>query len=102
MDKVILSPIELSELLNGLRLVVKEELKVQQQQQLEEKLLSPAETCKLFQPEISKVTLTAWSNQGLLKDYRIGGRVYYKYSEVIEAAKHLKRYKAAKNFNHQC
>ena len=96
MDKVILSPIELQELLNGLRSVVKEEIQAQQQQQLEEKLLSPAETCKLFQPAISKVTLTAWSNQGLLTDYRIGGRVFYRYSEVIEAAKHLKRYKAGK------
>lgn len=96
MDKVILSPIELQELLSGLRSVVKEELQAQQKQQLEEKLLSPAETCKLFQPTISKVTLAAWSTQGLLNDYRIGGRVYYRYSEVIEAAKHLKRYKAGK------
>ena len=96
MDKVILSSIELQELLNGLRSVVKQELQAQQKQQLEEKMLSPAETCRLFQPSISKVTLTAWTNQGLLKDYRIGGRVFYKYSEIIEAGKHLKRYKANK------
>jgi len=75
-------------------------LQAQQKQQLGETLLSPAKTCKLFDPEISKVTLTAWTKQGLLNDYRIGGKIFYKYSEIIEAAKHLKRYQAHKAKQH--
>ena len=92
MDRMILSPIELSEFLSGFRSIIKEELQAQQKLQLEEKLLSPAEACKLFQPAISKQTLAAWTSQNLLQDHRFGGRVFYKYSEIIEAGKKLKRY----------
>jgi hypothetical protein len=61
-------------------------------QEKEEKLLSPAEVCKIFVPAISKTTLAAWTKQGLLKEYRIGGRVYYKFSEIIERRKTISRY----------
>jgi hypothetical protein len=58
-----------------------------------ERLLSPAETCKLFQPPISKVTLASWTAQGKLQDHRIGGRIYYRQSQVLESLTKLKRYK---------
>jgi hypothetical protein len=61
-------------------------------QEKEEKLLSPAEVCKIFVPTISKTTLAAWTKQGLLNEYRIGGRVYYKFSEIIERRKTISRY----------
>ncbi|MCW3108467.1 MAG: DNA-binding protein [Segetibacter sp.] len=77
----------------SIRAIIKEEIKTEQQADLQEKFLSPKDTCKLFQPNISKVTLSAWTKDGLLKDYRISGRVYYKYSEIMEAVKHLARYK---------
>ena len=57
MDKIILSPIELSELLDKVRQVVKEEVLASQKNQLEEKFLSPAEVCKLFTPKITRPTL---------------------------------------------
>ena len=60
----------------------------------EEKLLSASEACKLFVPAISRLTLIRWTKADLLKEYRIGGRVYYKQSEIIEAAKHLEKYKS--------
>ena len=61
-------------------------------QEKEEKFLSPAEVCKIFVPAISKTTLAAWTKQGLLTEYRIGGRVYYKMSEVVNGRKTISRY----------
>lgn len=58
-----------------------------------EKLLSPAEVCKLL--SISKVTLSNWGKEGRLIQYRIGKRVYYKYGEVLSSMQHLKKYKMA-------
>ncbi|MCA2854702.1 MAG: helix-turn-helix domain-containing protein [Chitinophagaceae bacterium] len=94
MDKnIVLSPIPLPEILDGLRAIVKEEITSEHSKAVGEKLISPAEACKLFNPIISKVTLTAWTKAGHLRDYRLGGRVFYRQSEIIEAAKHLKKYK---------
>ena len=59
----------------------------------EEKLLSPAKTCELFDPPISKTTLATWTKQGLIDDHRIGRNVYYKLSEILEKSKMLGRYK---------
>lgn len=85
-------PVSLDQLKNLLRDVVREEIKSDTQNSLSEKLLSPAEVCKMFQPAISKPTLSKWTDAGHLIMYRIGGRTYYKYSEVMEAAKTLKKY----------
>lgn len=59
----------------------------------EERLLSAGEACKLFVPAISRLTLIRWTKADYLKEHRIGGRVYYRQSEVIESAKHLEKYK---------
>lgn len=59
----------------------------------EEKLLSPAEACKIFVPKISKTTLSSWTNQGLIDEHRIGGRVYYLFSEILAKSKTLSKYK---------
>lgn len=61
-------------------------------QEKDEKLLSPAEVCKLFVPAISKTTLASWTKQGLLNEHRIGGRVYYKLSDVLKRKRCVKRY----------
>lgn len=34
---------------------------------------------------ISLPTLHKWTNEGLLKAYRLGGRVYYKQHEILKA-----------------
>lgn len=94
---IVLSQIPFDDLLNQLAERVSQVLKDQQKQQLEEKLLSPAETCQLFQPKISLPTLNRWTKDGHLTMYRIGGRTFYKYSEVLQAAKELKRYKTTIN-----
>ncbi len=95
MEKIILSPIELSDLMNNLKEVVREELMAFKRAELQEKLLSASvKTCKLFQPAISRVTLNAWTAAGHLKKHSIGGRIYYKQGEVMEAAKVIQRYKS--------
>lgn len=92
MENVILSSIPLNELEGKLRDIVKEELKIHLPQELDEKLLSPEETRKVFDPPISKVTIINWTKAGKLTAHRIGGRVYYKRSEIIIAATMLKKY----------
>lgn len=61
--------------------------------QTEEKMLSPKQALKLFNPAPSIATLAAWEKRGLLKKYYLGGRTFFKQSEIIEAAKQLKKYK---------
>jgi Helix-turn-helix domain len=92
-QNVILSSISFEEMMNGIREVVKMEIQDNKKAELQEKLLSPADTCKLFQPTISKVTLWNWTKEGKLQEHRIGGKVFYKYSEVMAALQTLKRYK---------
>ena len=48
----------------------------------EDKLLSRTETAKLLSVNVS--TLHNWHKKGILKPYSLGGRVYYKYSEIID------------------
>lgn len=71
---------------------VNEEVKKVKLEELQEKLLSPAEVCKLFSPKISIGTVNNWAKEGLLKKHTIGNLTFYKYSEVIEALQTLKRY----------
>lgn len=48
---------------------------------VESKLFSRAETAEFL--KISLVTLYEWTKNGILKSYKIGGRVYYKQEELI-------------------
>lgn len=91
-NQVILFPIPVSELLSQIKSIVAGAVKEHQNTELKQMLLSPAETCKLFNPEISRVTLHEWTKQGLIPAYRMGGRVYYNYGEVIDSAKRIRKY----------
>lgn len=91
-EQIILIPITVDELLNRIKAIMSEVLKEKHEEVLRARLLSPAETCKLFSPTISKVTLYEWTKQGLIPSYRIGGRVYYNYAEVIESAKRIRKF----------
>lgn len=55
----------------------------------ENKMLTPYEVGRVF--SVSRTTICNWTKNGYIKSYHIGGRVYYKNSEVVEAAKHLKK-----------
>lgn len=51
-------------------------------------LLTRKETADLL--NVNVATLWRWTNSGKLIQYGIGGRTYYKRSEVLEAVKSLK------------
>ena len=91
-NNIILTPIPLDILLQSFREIIKEEMKIQQLNDLQEKLLSPKETCALFRPKICLPTLARWSEQGLIPRHDLGGRVWYKYSEILASLKRLKKY----------
>ncbi|HMK03691.1 MAG TPA: helix-turn-helix domain-containing protein [Ferruginibacter sp.] len=91
-SQIIISGLTPDDLVELFRPMIQEEVNRIKGDQ-EEKLLSPAETCKMFQPSISKVTLASWTKQGLINDHRIGGRVYYKQSEILSSLQTLKKYK---------
>ena len=92
-NQIILSGISAEDLIELFRPILQNELKALIDQQPEQ-LLSPAEACKLFNPPITKPTLKAWTDKGLLQDHRLGGRVFYKQSEILNSLQTLKKYKA--------
>jgi hypothetical protein len=91
-ETLILSPISLDQLSGAISSIVRQELRSKYEEDLQEKLLSPEETCKLFVPEISIGTLNNYTNQGLLKKYYLGRLTFYKYSEVLSSLKSIKKY----------
>ena len=90
-----LSPISWESIKTELQQIVTAAVKTNQQAELQDKLLSPEETCKLFQPKISKTTLSKWTKDGHLQEHRLGGRVFYKYGEVVQSVQTLKKYRRA-------
>jgi len=95
MDKILLSQIPITELKEALLTEVLEQikgLKITEPQQ-PEKLLTRKETAELL--SVSLVSLHEWTKEGLLPAHRIGTRVRYKYSEVIES---LNKIKTSKDF----
>lgn len=66
-------------------------------EELKEKFLSISEVQKMFVPAISRKTVDNWTKEGLLKKHVIGGKPWYRYSEVLEAVKGIKKYSPTKN-----
>lgn len=91
-NNIILSPIPLEQLTGLLSTIVREEIRTKIEEDLQEKFLSPAEVCALFQPKISIATLNNWSNQGLVQKHYLGKLTFYKYSEILKSLQTLKKY----------
>jgi hypothetical protein len=91
-EQVLFCPIPLEELEARFQKIIKEEISKKDKEETLERLLSPEETRKLFSPAVSKVTLHHWAKQGRIKQHRLGGRVFYKYSEVLDSLVHLKKF----------
>jgi len=91
-----LSPIPLDQLEAMFQNIVRQEIRLKQTEDLQEKLLSPKETAKLFTPKVSLVTLDSWTAKGFIRKHHIGGRVYYRYKEIIEAIEKIKPYMRTK------
>jgi hypothetical protein len=89
-NTVVVVPLE--QLMPAIDNLFTQRIREKNKEDLQEKFLSPDKTRRMFHPEVSLVTLNSWAEKGLLNKHYIGGRTYYKYSEVIEAVKTLKRY----------
>ena len=72
---------------------VRVELEKIKPSQDEEKLLSPKEARKVWQPAVSLVTLQKWESDGHLTAHWYGGRKFYRLSEILATAKVLQPYK---------
>lgn len=93
--EVILSSIPVSSLIEMIDNAVEKSLSkklVAKERVDESQLLSPNETCKLFEPAISRATLWRWDKAGILKSQKIGGRVFYVKTDVEEVAKNYTKY----------
>jgi hypothetical protein len=88
----ILSAIPIDQLRDLITEVIRGELATQAKNDLQEKLLTASEARKLFVPAITVQTLYNWTKKGLLPVHFLNNRNYYKYSEVIAAAKTVRRY----------
>jgi len=92
MDKVILSPIDIQNLVNQIAQRTVEMINNGKEEQPhqstdETDLLTPKETADLLR--ISIPTLWRWQKKGKLKCYGIAGTRYYKRSEVVESLTEL-------------
>lgn len=92
-NQILLSGISPSQLVDLLRPMIREEVRLLISEQ-EEKLISPAEACKLFKPAITKATLASWTEKGWLQEHRIGGRVFYLQSEILASTSKLGKYRS--------
>ena len=73
--------------------IVIQKFKELQGAEIADRLYSPEQACKTFHPAISKQTLKKWSDDGLIQYKKLGGRVFYKYSDLMDAGAHLQKYK---------
>lgn len=92
MDKLILTQLTFSEIMDGLRSIVREEMRSEREQVHDKKFLSTKEVCNMFSPKISRPTLSRYVKKGLIPQQRMEGRVWYSYSEVVQAIEKIKKY----------
>ena len=88
---MILTPVSISSLMDGVREIVRAELQQQSRADLSEKLMTAKEAADLLR--VSLVTLWQWEKQGRISKYTMGGRTYFKYSELLAGLDTLQRYR---------
>lgn len=93
MEQVILSSIKLEDLEKLFRSIVKEELEKKNSAESLEGLISADKARGFFEPKVSTTTFWRWVKEGHIRPHVIAGKNYYKRSELLEAAKVLKKYK---------
>ena len=70
------------EIVNDLRNQILNDLK-EAVREKKESYLTPDQVCKEL--GISRGTVNNWADRGILKLYRLGGRTYFKFSEIEKA-----------------
>ena len=94
MNDIIFTQVPVKDLIEQIRVVVRAEIKAEHQREAKDTLVSPAQACEMFTPKISLVTLSKWTKDGLIPSQKIGGRVWYKQSDLLSAGTKLRRYHA--------
>ncbi len=89
--QMILSPVPIADLMAQMRVIVRDELRQQQAADLQERLLSPKQTAELL--GVSLVTIWSWERAGRITKHSLGGRVFFKYSEIMANLSTLQRYR---------
>jgi excisionase family DNA binding protein len=91
-NNIVLTPVPLEQLLEAITEKVIIAIRKQQQEDQQEKLLTTADVCALL--HVTPVTINTWIKKGKLEKYsNEGGKNFFKYSEVMESLKTLKKYK---------
>src|SRR5688500_7263273 len=94
METILISGMTKDEFLSCLRDIVREEIQLTSNRaNAADEFISVKELQILFKPSVSRVTIDSWSSKGLLNKHLIGGRVYFRKSEVLESLTTLKKYK---------
>jgi excisionase family DNA binding protein len=89
--QMILSSVPIADLMAQMRELIRDELKEQSRADLSEKLMTAKEAGDLLR--VSLVTLWQWEKQGRITKYSMGGRTYFKYSELMASLDTLQRYR---------
>lgn len=95
MEQIVFYKIDLDGFFNKIAQVIENKIE-QIEQSKTERLLSAEEARAVFSPNISKVTLYSWTKKGLIPCHRIGGRIFYKHSEIITSAKRITKFERDK------
>lgn len=93
MTELLFSQVPINDLVEMISRSVLDKIAPTQINNTDEQLISGDVARKVFSPEISRQTLSNWTRDGQLKSYRMGARIFYKRSEIIAAAKEMKKYK---------
>src|SRR5678815_4920541 len=91
MTDILISSIK-EAILPELRSIIQQELRNKYSEELREKFLSVSEAQKMFEPPVSRGTLYNWETDGKIQSYLIGGKRFFKYSELIDAVQRVKKY----------
>lgn len=98
MGQIILSGIELDDLLSSISALIDKKLEERKPTQSKQSIyLGRSEVCKLL--KITLPTLNEWSKHGRLKSYKIGNRVLYKQEEIEDSLHQVNSLKFKKGFH---
>ena len=92
MNKILINELTPQELCELIEQAVRKELSPVMKQHAEERLYNVESARRLWEPAVSRQTIYNWMAEGKLPFHKIGGRIVFKYSELMDAVKTIKRY----------
>lgn len=96
MKTTLLIEIEPSELIEKIRLAMREELAANNKAVMGEKFLTAAELSRVFVPNLSRYKIKKLCAENVIQEYLLSNEKVYKYSQVVEALKAIKRFSTYK------